>query len=59
MFSVLLMRIISSFLRYTVYLNFIKYHISVRFIADSSLCSTTALSILLTSCLTAIKNICY
>ena len=47
----LLMRIIASFLRYTGYLNF-----KSRFIANSSSCTTTELSIILTSCLTAIKN---
>ena len=50
----LLMRTIASFLRYTGYLNFINGPIS--FIANSSACTTTELSILLTSCLTAIKN---
>ena len=49
----LFMRTIASFLRYTGYLNFIN---GPRFIANSSACTTTELSILLTSCLTAIKN---
>ena len=48
----LLIRTIASFLRYTGYLNFIND----PFIANSSACKTTELSILLTSCLTAIKN---
>ena len=39
---------IESFLRYTGYQNFIKDPISS--------CTTTELSILLTSCLTVIKN---
>ena len=46
----LLMRAIASFLRYTGYLNFINGPIS------RVLLLTTELSILLTSCLTAIKN---
>ena len=50
------MRTIASFLRYTCYLNFINCPINSRFIANSSACTTTELSILLTSCLTAIKN---
>ena len=45
----LLMRTIASFLRY-------KLPYKSRFIANSSACTTTELSILLTSCLTAIKN---
>ena len=48
----LLMRIIASFLRYTGYLNFIND----AFYTISSSCTTTQLSILLTYCLTAIKN---
>ena len=52
----LLMRIIASFLRYNGYLKFINGPISQGFIANSSACTTTELSILLTSCLTAIKN---
>ena len=51
----LLMRTIASFLRYTGYLNFINGPIS-RFIANASACTTTELPILLTACLTAIKN---
>ena len=46
----LLMRIIESFLRYTGYQNFIKY------LTNSSSCSTTELSIILISCIIAIKN---
>ena len=52
----LLMRTIAIFLRYTGYLNVIKGPYKSRFIANSSACTTTELSILLTSCLTAIKN---
>ena len=52
----LLMRTIASFLRYTGYLNFINGPISRVSIANSSACTTTELSFLLTSCLTAIKN---
>ena len=51
----LLMRTIVIFLHYTGYLNFINGTIK-RFIGNSSACTTTELSILLTSCLTAIKN---
>ena len=51
----LLMRAVASFLRYTGYLNFINGPIS-RFIANASACTTTELPILLTACLTAIKN---
>ena len=47
----LLMRVITSFLRYTGYLNFIKYP-KQHFTANSSPCTTTELS----CCLTAIKN---
>ena len=51
------MRTIASFLRYTNNLNFINGpYKSQRFIANSSACTTTELSILLTSCLTAIKK---
>ena len=52
----LLMRTIASFLRYTGYLNFINGHISRILLLISCACTTTELSILLTSCLTAIKN---
>ena len=47
---------IASFLRYTGYLNFTNGPISRGLIANSSACTITELSILLTSCLTAIKN---
>ena len=40
------------FLRYTGYQNVIKDHISHVYIANSSSCTTTELSIILTSCLT-------
>ena len=43
-------------LRYTGYLNS-KTPYNARFIANSSSCTTTELSKLLTSCLTAVKNI--
>ena len=49
----LLMMAIASFLCYTGYLNFINGPINR---ANSNACTTTELSILLTSCLTAIKN---
>ena len=52
----LLMRTIASFLRYTGFLNFINDPISRGFIANSSACTATELSILLTSCLTEIKT---
>ena len=45
----------TKFLRCTGYLNSIK-HYKARFIANSSSCTTTELSKLLTSCLTAVKN---
>ena len=48
-------RIIASFLRYTGYLNFINDPISHIF-ANSSSRTTTELSVVLTSCLTAIKK---
>ena len=51
----LLMWTIASFLRYTGYLNFIKCPIN-RVFANSSTCTTTELSIFLTSCLSVIKN---
>ena len=50
------MRAIASFLRYTANLNFHKRPYKSRFIANSSAWTTTELSILLTSCLAAIKN---
>ena len=54
----LLMRTIASFLRYTLYWlpKLRKRPYKSRFIANSSACTTIELSILLTSCLTAIKN---
>ena len=52
----LLMRTIASFLRYTLLPKLHKRPYKSRFIANSSACTTTELSILLTSCLTAIKN---
>ena len=45
-----------NFLRYIGYLNFIKRPYKSRFVATSSSCTTTELSKLLTSCLTAVKN---
>ena len=52
----LLMRIIASFLRYTGYPNFIKDPISHVFFASFSSRTSTEFSIILTTCLTAIKN---
>ena len=54
------MRIIASFLRFTGYLNFIKYpisHVILLILADVLLRSE--LSILLTSCLTVINPLPY
>ena len=51
-------KIKTKFLRCTGYLNFKKKPYKARFIANSSSCTTTELSELLTSCLTAIKT-CY
>ena len=50
-----LKKIKTKFLRCTGYLNSIKNYIA-RFIANSSSCTTTELPKLLTSCLTAVKN---
>ena len=50
-----LMKIKTKFIRCTGYLNSIKPY-KARFIANSSSCMTTELSKLLTSCLTAVKN---
>ena len=50
-----LKKIKTKFLRCTGYLNSIKTY-KARFIANSSSCMTTELSKLLTSCLTAVKN---
>ena len=52
----LLMRIIASFLRYTGYQNFLKDPISHVSLLTLSLCTTTDMSMILTSCLTVIKN---
>ena len=51
-----LKKIKTKFLRCTGYLNSIKPY-KARFIANSSSCTTTELSKLLTSCLAAVKNI--
>ena len=51
-----LKKIKTKFLRCTGYLNSIKKTYKARFIANSSSCTTTELSKLLTSCLTAVKN---
>ena len=51
-----LKKIKTKFLRCTGYLNSIKKPYKARFIANSSLCMTTELSKLLTSCLKAVKN---
>ena len=51
-----LKKIKTKFLRCTGYLNSIKTY-KARFFANSSSCTTTELSKLLTSCLTAVKNI--
>ena len=45
----------ASFLRYTSYLNYIKDYKS-RFIANSSSCTTTELSIISNAWLTVIRN---
>ena len=50
-----LKKIKTKFLRCTGYLNSIKPY-KARFIANSSSCMTTQLSKLLTSCVTAVKN---
>ena len=46
----------TEFLRWTGYLNSIKKTYKARFISNSSSCTTTELSKLLTSCLTAVKT---
>ena len=46
----------TKFLRGTGYLNSKQKPYKARFIANSSSCTTTELSKLLTSCLTALKN---
>ena len=48
----------TKFLRCTGHLNSLKLYKAI-FIANSSSCTTTELSKLLTSCLTAVKNTCY
>ena len=50
-----LKKIMTKLLHCTGYLNSIKPY-KARFIANSSSCTTTELSKLLTSCLTAVKN---
>ena len=50
-----LKKVKTKFLRCTGYLNSIKTY-KARFIANSSSCTTTELSKLLTSCLIAVKN---
>ena len=54
-----LKKIKTKFLRCTGYVNIHKKPYKARFIANSSSCSTTELSKLLTSCLTAVKKTCY
>ena len=51
-----LFRFIASFLRYKRLPKLHKRPYESRFIANSRACTTTELSILVTSCLTAIKN---
>ena len=51
-----LKKIKTKFLCYTGYLNSIKKPYKARFIANSSSCTITELSKLLTSYLTAVKN---
>ena len=53
-----LKKIKTKFLRCTGYLNLIKKTFKARSIANSSSCTTTELSKLLTSCLTAVKKTC-
>ena len=52
-----LKKIETKFLRCTGYLNSIKNLYKARFIANSSSCRTKEISKLLTSCLSAVKNI--
>ena len=54
-FGVKLKKIKTKFLRYNGYLNS-KINYKARLIANSSSCTTTELSKLLTSCLTAVKR---
>ena len=51
-----LKKIKTKFLRCTGYLNSIKKTYKARFIANSSSCTTTELSELLTSCLKDVKS---
>ena len=51
-----LKKIKTKFLCCTGYLNCIKKNYKARFIANSRFCTTTELPKLLTSCLTAVKN---
>ena len=51
-----LKKIKTKFLHCTGYLNLIKKTYKARFMANSSSCTTTELSKLLTSCLTAVKK---
>ena len=51
-----LKKIKTNFLRCTGYLNYIKNPLKPNFLANSSSCTTTELSKLLTLCLTAVKN---
>ena len=53
-----LKKIKTKLLRCTGYLNSIKIPYKARFIANSSSCTTTELSKLLTSCLTAVIKYC-
>ena len=53
-----LKKIKTEFLRCTGYVSSIKPY-KARFIANSSSCTTTELSKLLTLCLTAVKKTCY
>ena len=53
-----LKKIKTNVLHCTGYLNLYKRPYKARFIANSSSCTTTELSKLLTSCLTAVKT-CY
>ena len=52
-----LKKIKTKFLRCTGYLNSIKKHIKLDLLLNSSSCTTTELSKLLTLCLTAVKDI--
>ena len=52
----MLMKTKRDFLHSIGYLNCTKNHIRARFIANSSSCTTTELTKLLTFCLTTIKN---